>query len=223
LPFMGKFIKTLAVSVLLAVVLLCVLFSFYDFAEQEKITGKIIARTTRTGLENLGIEDDFNTEEFHWPHLPVTFNYENCSRWQIKRIEKALEYIENRTEVLSFKRADSKEDILFVCSKERKNNGSTLAESLPSIYIGTKLYAPSTIMIYPSYYCINQRPIVEIHEVMHLFGLEHAPANDSKNIMNPYVTRCDAELSQQDIKKIREIYSRQIVTISKSKKEMQKI
>ncbi|MBA7660865.1 hypothetical protein ES703_68871 [subsurface metagenome] len=41
---------------------------------------------------------------------------------------------------------------------------------------------------------------------MHLFGLEHAKENDWNNIMNPYATRCSAEISDEDVAWLKNIY-----------------
>jgi len=154
-----------------------------------------------------------NTTEMHWDHMPLTYSHLNCTEKHTDRTIQAMEFLENRTSnILSFKALDlqksNESDITFVCY-EIGNNDLAVGEAIPYFYNNTKIYAPSKINIYKPSHCIDRRPTIEIHEILHLFGLKHVEAKDSTwdDIMNPYATRCTADISEKDMNYLLEIYN----------------
>ncbi|MBA7660866.1 hypothetical protein ES703_68872 [subsurface metagenome] len=88
------------------------------------------------------LKDNFpNAQEIHWGHMPVTYNYFNCSENKMERINEALDYIYNRTGVLSFEKIEFGEpDIFFICFNKQKEGGFTVAEATLYVYTGTNLF-----------------------------------------------------------------------------------
>ncbi len=151
--------------------------------------------------------DEFpDSEEFHWPHMPLLYSFDNCSDVQLIRLNQAMDYIKDKTGFLSFEESDSNYDILFECSSEQMDRGFIAGEAKLNYYVDTNLYAPSSVFIYYSQHCINRRPTIEIHEIMHVFGLGHSEEDDWNNVMNPYATRCEAEISDSDLEYLSGIY-----------------
>ncbi|PIN93785.1 hypothetical protein COU54_01560 [Candidatus Pacearchaeota archaeon CG10_big_fil_rev_8_21_14_0_10_31_24] len=154
-----------------------------------------------------------NTTEMHWDHLPLTYSHLNCTEKQTNRTLQAMEFLNNRTsDILAFIPLDiekfNKSDITFVCH-ETGSNELAIGEAIPHFYNNTLIYAPSQINIYKPSHCIGRRPTIEIHELLHLFGLGHVEAKEStwKDIMNPYATRCEADISEKDLTYLLNIYN----------------
>lgn len=161
-----------------------------------------------------------HTNELHWSHMPITYNYDECittfNGKMKKDIENALAFISDRTDnAITFKKIDSSEaDIIFICDiggirkAGRKPGFLTYAEALPYVYKTANVYDKGEIYIYSSYECLGKRPTLIIHEVLHLFGLEHnVNPSYSWDIMHPYErVNCDADILDKDIEYLKEIY-----------------
>ncbi|MBR9705895.1 hypothetical protein GOV14_02560 [Candidatus Pacearchaeota archaeon] len=169
----------------------------------------------RLGSTGLGVTGGELVDEFdhfsgmHWGHMPLSYNLINCTSVQVERLTEAMNYITNATHsVINFFESESENlDLEFLCSREQKDRGFVAGEAELNYYLETNLYAPSTVYIYYAQHCVGRRPTIEIHEILHALGLDHSENDDWDNILNPYTTRCDAEISGEDIKYLLEIYA----------------
>jgi hypothetical protein len=184
-------------------------FSEDGIVANENLTGELgTLSPTLSGNEvRGGIEDLFpDSKSMHWPNMPIKYTIANCTDYRLNRIGLALEYISNETEVISFQES-SDYDIEIICINEQKDRGYVAGEAVLNYYVGTRIYAPSQVYIYHSNHCMNRRPTIEIHEVLHVFGLNHSLESEWGDIMNPYTTGCEAELSLEDSLHLKETYS----------------
>jgi len=171
------------------------------------------------------VEDQFpNTYDFHWDHMPITYNADSCSKTfegkMMKDIQNSFIFISNRTDnLITFQEysMETEADITFICDIggiETKRNRIDLgwiteAEAIPYEYPGTNIFAPSEIYIYATHECLGERPILIIHEILHLFNLEHnINPSHTGDIMHPYLSdNCDADILEKDIDYLKSIYS----------------
>lgn len=112
-------------------------------------------------------------------------------------------------EVISFYKVSSKEaDILVGCSENFIELGEDIfvaGEGGPVEIINTttfKIIQKGKILLYENHHC--ERPVVEIHELSHVFGFDHIlnPQNIMYNTSN-----CDQKITQDMIDIIKKLYS----------------
>ena len=139
----------------------------------------------------------------------------------ISRVEDGLKFITDETNgAITFKEVGFFEepDISYVCN----NNGQygdyidaggyvywNIPEGLAhlSSYKGTNIFAPGYINLIglDDLDCETDKPIIVIHETLHMFGIEHSTY--SKDIMNMYYKRdCFSDISKEDIINLWNIY-----------------
>jgi hypothetical protein len=202
-----------------AILIIVGLIYFFSSLEiDDPITGEVI-------LENdIFDEDSFSgTSELHWDHMPLTYNYNaECGEWlggkYPSQIEMALEEISNSTnDIVSFVKTESgTPDILFVCGIKKEYNKKsgtvtqtwTIAEA--EGHFQGNVYSSSKIYIYDVNSCISSttKPGVLIHEILHLFGFDDLPRTEENlgNIMFPLSINCNAEISEEQIQRLKRIY-----------------
>lgn len=139
-----------------------------------------------------------------WNHMPLTYDYKGCDDRKEVMIENAIDYVEEETQYIDFKKVRANPDVLFLCSSD-EGKGAIVGEARSYIY-NSKIISYGEILLYESYHCEGERPTIEIHEILHIIGLGHSDASDRDNIMNPYVTDCDAKISDEDVKYLNNLY-----------------
>lgn len=241
---MDKKLRNVSILVgvfLMAIFIIGVMFSLSD---NTAITGRVIAdngqiegynapvetpeeKVISTGIneeetnsiedyEDYAEEDMFpSTVELHWDHMPLTYNYYNCSQSNVDRIIKATDFITNRTEGITFRFINNQTeipDISFICMNERKMEygdkyvTNIFAEAVPYVYKGLNVYAPSQILIYSINSCPYGRPTTEIHEILHLLGLQHPKYAYEDDIMNLEHIGCTTDITEEELGYLKSIY-----------------
>jgi uncharacterized protein YxeA len=180
-------------------------------------------------LAPTGIEKTFTQEPIKEMKIPVTtkeitqmypnmrFNHNDitygfhasCEDEKRAKVHNAFQILEEKIIPLTFKESLTKPDIFVNCSREEIQTGdntyqaglggpSTLNLSLyPLIVSGeVTLYGQKLNCDYP---------VVEIHEILHVFGYEHV--NNSDSVMYPYLNDCDQTLDQAFINHLTKLYS----------------
>ncbi|MEK6881821.1 MAG: hypothetical protein AABY22_19540, partial [Nanoarchaeota archaeon] len=128
--------------------------------------------------------------------MPLTYTTENCETHfngkYLEDINNALKYIENKTdEKVTFKKSFiEKADITFICEIDNNNlkfspptdetpyKTFINAESQISFSpVNQNLFSSGEVYIYSTKRCLGQKPIVLIHETLHLLGLDHTINN----------------------------------------------
>ncbi len=174
--------------------------------------------------EEVYFEDQFpNTNEFHWDHMPITYDIDSCRKTfggrMMKDIENSFIFISNRTDnVILFEEYSSgiEADITFICdiggieTNNFRGDGTFVTEAEAAIYEypGTNIFAPSEIYIYATYDCLGERPTLIIHEILHLFNLEHnVNPSYSDDIMHPYLSdNCNRDILEKDVDYLKNVY-----------------
>ena len=166
-------------------------------------------------------EDSFYTEEPHWSHMPLTWDASNCIETfqgkMYKDIIEAMNFIENRTnKIITFEQSKSEEaDITFTCDIGGVRRGEfeigfyTEADALLSSINDTNVFGQGSVYIYSTHECLGKRPVLIIHEILHLFGIEHADGSNSRDIMNEFDNgRCDNDITQKDMSYLIKLYDK---------------
>lgn len=142
--------------------------------------------------------------------------YEDCLEENRNRMKSAFDIIQNKTEVISFyETTDNSADILVLCSdkvieKESEENKRTFiaGEGGPSKFLNLTPYPlilQGEIKLYSKEKIENcNYPIVELHELLHVFGYEHF--KEEKSVLYPYL-KCNQRLDKEIIDDLKNIYS----------------
>jgi len=155
------------------------------------------------------------TVGYRWENIPIGYSWnEECAEWAdgnySDRIVLALQEISNVTNgSITFQKVPSDDsDIMFICNKSQYySKGEIMAEAKLYKYTGRLAYAPSKIYIYNPNGC-KDRPVVLIHEILHLFGVEHSPTTEEnfENIMFEKHYDCDAYIYPETVDYLKSIY-----------------
>lgn len=147
-----------------------------------------------------------------FPHTNITYYIDpfSCSKERQNSMVRGIKIFEEEMEILSFTRINeiSLADIDISCPDEKIELGESIfaaGEGGPSEIISTPLFnviRKGKIYLYEETRC--DYPIVEIHELCHVFGFDHT--QDKESIM--YKTyNCNQRITHDMGEMIRELYS----------------
>jgi len=138
-----------------------------------------------------------------------------CSLDKMARMEGAFFMLENSTKILQFNEVSSNNaDILIGCAAGQENFGEGVfikGEGGPSKFLNLSLYPliiQGEIMLYEDRY--NKRvqecdgPLVELHELLHVFGYAHV--DNKSSILYPYLS-CEQEMDNEFVEDLVRLYS----------------
>ena len=99
------------------------IYFYYGYGDKGSLTGFPIYTSEE---QEDALEDQYsNVEEPHWGHMPLTYNFDNCTDKRIERVEKAMDYIHEEINGISFEKTYSEdEDIKFYCLEEYRADKS---------------------------------------------------------------------------------------------------
>ena len=198
------------IAILLVIILAVLAVLVYDNFPKEPIA-----------LESLGLKGT-NIEPINYGTTPVfsenlRFNHNDisyfidssCSDRRRASMERAFNLFEKEMEIISFfEMENNNADILVGCSNDFISVGENLfaaGEGGPSRIINTSLFRTiekGKILLYEDQRC--DYPVVEMHELCHVFGFDHSP--NPKNTMYR-VSKCDQRITPDMIELIRELYA----------------
>lgn len=149
-------------------------------------------------------------ENLRFNHNKISYSISPlCTKSRRDSMLKAFQIFSDATQMISFYSADeSSADILVGCSNEflEVNNGYFIAgEGGPSTIINTsgfKVIEKGKILLYKDEKC--DYPVVEVHELGHVFGFDHTPNEES--VMNSF-SDCDQRITSEMVEVIKELYS----------------
>lgn len=142
-----------------------------------------------------------------------------CTPSQIASVGEAFSILSERTQVLSFYRTASvwtDADIIIKCSEQSKeldseseNKRTFIAgEGGPTQFLELSPYSlikQGEVQLFSSKYIAQcDEPLVEIHELLHVFGYDHI--TDKSSILYPYLD-CKQELKENIVADLIKIYS----------------
>lgn len=150
-------------------------------------------------------------------HNNLTYSFkQTCGMKDIADMKKAFSVIQTKTGIITFKeisqRNNENADIEITCSEEEfKSSSNTFVagEGGPTEFYNNTIYPiiiKGTIKLYKPQYETQkcEDPLVEIHELLHVFGFEHYNKTDS--IMYPYLS-CSQEIGEEYIQYLKQLYS----------------
>lgn len=144
-------------------------------------------------------------------HRNISYFMENsCSKARRESMGEAFEIFHGVMGIISFWETLDKRtaDIIVDCSETSEQLGENIyaaGEGGPSKIINTTYYniiEQGKISLYRDTGC--SAPVVEIHELGHVFGFDHV--DDKKNIMYN-VSECDQKITQDMVNLIMDLYS----------------
>jgi hypothetical protein len=142
-------------------------------------------------------------------HNNISYNFgASCGEDKIKGMEQAFFIIQSETGIISFSK-ETNPDISISCSPaeiQKGENTFVAGEGGPRQFVNSTEYP---IIISGEIELLGQglgckTPIVELHELLHVFGFDHL--NDSRYIMYPYAD-CSQKLNPDYIQYLKELYS----------------
>lgn len=153
----------------------------------------------------------------YYPNMKFNHNLityyidESCNQEKEKRVEEAMSILEREVGLIKFiKTKNNNSDIEIICNKVdiplKNKNYFIQGEGGPISIINTSLFfvieKGVIFLFYDKPPC--EEPLVELHELLHVFGFEHS--QNKKSIMYP-VLNCDQQLTPDIINKMEELYN----------------
>jgi ssRNA-specific RNase YbeY (16S rRNA maturation enzyme) len=145
----------------------------------------------------------------------VYYIFPGCSEEKISRMNQAFNIISQETGIISFTKINtytpSEIDITIYCTelqKQVEKNKFIAGEGGPDAYLNLSLYPliiTGEIYLYDTLYqekCAY--PIVELHELLHVFGFDHISKKTS--ILYPY-SSCNQQLDGEVVSELKRLYS----------------
>ena len=132
----------------------------------------------------------------------------SCASVRVEAMDEAFDIFEEQMEILSFYKSGPDSDILVGCSEDYIDLGERLfaaGEGGPSRIINTsqfKTIQRGKISLYRDPQC--DYPVVELHEIGHVFGFGHI---ENKNSIMYNISNCDQRITPDMIDIIRNLYS----------------
>jgi uncharacterized protein YxeA len=188
-------------------------FLFFKTSNNSPISTEVIKESisnNKTSYNNTLITFPLNNEEKNPRYLlnEITYSFNNktfCGNLEVKRIEKAFFEIQNQTDnVLSFTEVNENGSIKINCSKYLlksdtegyfisgnavfESKGDEITKGEINLYNCKENTYPLGCASFPD---------VEIHEILHTFGIGHI--DNSSSIMNEKYTHCNYKIDSEII------------------------
>ncbi len=133
----------------------------------------------------------------------------DCSLKQKINMIYAMDLLTNATDIISFYTKDKDKAEIFISCSEVAYSGEkdvfAAGEAKPTEYLNLTYYPlikKGKITISKQFNC--DYPVLEMHELMHVFGFDHL--NDSTSLMYPYAD-CNRTLDKPLIKMLKTLYA----------------
>lgn len=140
----------------------------------------------------------------------ISYSFVECDEPRISRMKQAFQIISEETQTVYFYE-NSFPKIIIYCSEqkgEKRNSTFVAGEGGPNKVILLDLYP---LIVDGKIYLYQQNkkdsceyPIVEMHELMHVFGFDHI--NKTNEILYPYVS-CEQRITEDIVTELKKLYS----------------
>ena len=203
------------ISLIIFIALLILGYSIYIVFLSPELKQLDLTKTG-TGIE-LNLSDvDSNVKQFYtnmrFNHNLISYYINpNCNLNKKSRMKQAFSRIESETKnLLSFyKESEANADILVGCSAdsyEKEENIFVAGEGGPTRIVNSSMpvITKGKVLLYNESRAICDQPLLEIHELMHVFGYDHI--DNEKYVMYPYLN-CEQEINPELISHMIKIYS----------------
>lgn len=177
-----------------------------------------IKKLNPKSIQNLPEDKNISSEiqfmkNIRFNHKNISYSYTSECKNREKNMNLAFKIIENLSTTISFYEKASNADITISCSKEsieEKPDIFLAGEGGPQEIINLSinpLILSGIINLYEQKYeepC--DKPIVEIHELLHVFGYNHI--NNKSTLLYPYY-HCDQQIPIDIIEHLDNLYSQE--------------
>lgn len=211
------FLNTI-LTLILFMLLATLAFFAWQFYPSEEVPLKI--NLNQELPEASGVSDQFSQ---FVPNMRFDSNnlnfyiYEGCEQEKLDRIRASFNIISTETTIMKFNEQttyNSETDIKIFCrklEKEISENQFVAGEGGPSEYYDLSLYPlikEGEILLYDDSRSSGNcaYPVVELHELLHVFGFDHINKKDS--IMYPY-SSCDQKIDEEIVNELVRLYSQE--------------
>ena len=185
-------------------------YKLYSIYQTLPINPKeLIIENASNGYDTGNVIADQFASNMRFNHNSITyFIASDCDGIKRDKMLEAFSILEEETEIISFFEDGEDADIIIACSDieiQKDENLFIAGEGGPSKYINNTIYPlilKGRIFLYRSGDCIA--PLVEMHELLHVFGFDHS--EDKTDIMYPN-SDCSQALKQKYIQSLKELYS----------------
>jgi hypothetical protein len=147
-------------------------------------------------------------ENLRFNHNNISYSFsDECQQDTIAKMMDAFRIISSQTQIITFYE-DEKPDIRISCSEQsiqKSKNVFIAGEGGPTEFINSTdfpVILQGEILLYRKSSC--DRPIVELHELLHVFGFDHN--TNPSSIMYPYAD-CDQTLNSEYTDFLKNLYS----------------
>ena len=205
-------------EVILIIILLAVIvtagYFIYDNLPGEIQNLNIVYNNTEKPLD-ISTKSEVSQFEknMRFNHNSLSYKFvSECPQDKIDKMLEAFSIIHQKTAIIFFYETVKTPDIEITCSSElleKEKNIFIAGEGGPTKFTNDTIYPlifQGTILLYKPLYETEDcdEPVVELHELLHVFGFEHL--NNSNSIMYPYLS-CNQKLDKEFIEYLIELYS----------------
>jgi hypothetical protein len=178
---------------------------------------ELVLQGTIGGLPTVDENVSYSVSQFYpnmrFNHNNLTYNIDNaCSEDKTLKMEKAFDTLSSRTGIITFEESPLKgTDIIVICSmdkKQKNQNTFITGEGGPSKFLNLEFYPliiEGEIILYEDLYTVKcSEPVIEIHELLHVFGYDHI--NNKSSVLYPYFS-CEQTLGDKVVDDMVRLYS----------------
>lgn len=202
-------------TLLLFVLILLIIFMSYEIYQNmpgELMDLEIVLPKDNSSLENVSEKLEMFYPNMRFASNSLSFGFAGeCTPNKKERVYEAFEIISNETKILSFKETLDNPIITIFCSeveKETTENTYVAGEGGPEKLLNSTLYpliGGGRVYLYGTKGGSDcEYPVVEIHELMHVFGFNHI--TNKSSILYPYLD-CDQRFDAEIISELIRLYS----------------
>jgi len=194
----------------IAVLVLLVALGYLGYIVYQNMPGEPESFGAQDNVSSPGIATEVSllNGNMRFNHNNISYYIKKCEFDKYDNINEAFQILENETKILSFYRLQNdKADIVVKCSPDsiQEDEKTLIAGEGGPIFTNGTLYPvvqSGFILLYNYTEC--EYPVVEIHEILHVFGFNHT--NNKKDIMYP-ISDCKQRLSKLYADYLKELYS----------------
>ena len=194
------------IKIILGLIIIALLYIYLIYPNLSGEPTPLIINKIKVNITNVSGEIKMFYPNMRFTHNNFAYSFENCDANKMQRMKQAFSEISSATGIITFAESQNA-DIMIGCSSdylEKEKNVFVAGEGGPSEIYNSSWYPAilkGKILLYESE-C--RAPVVELHELLHVFGFEHI--NKSDYIMYPYVN-CSLHLNQEYVNILKNLYS----------------
>lgn len=199
--------KVIMALIMISLISFYALTLYYNLPQDPIKLEEELIESIETSMISYGPTPVF-AEKLRFNHKNISYSIsQDCNEKRKNSMIEAFEIFETEMEIIKFSEDSISPDIIVKCSDENTQTGESLfiaGEGGPSRIINTsnfKTIIEGTIFLYRDEVC--NYPIVELHELLHVFGFDHVenPMSIMYNISN-----CNQRITSDMVETIKNLY-----------------